>query len=345
MHLLNKKGQVLLYAVNSEIPTVACSMFGFRVKFLMALLGCGLLAFIGAQLSWSQHITKPEAVYISTSGSMVYGGTAKQQFLQLCHAQTGTRRILVFHTDSAAAFAGELTTQLRHTLHDPRLATTWKWSTNWQRLFNSADGSCLLFKRPGTLLAPNSKRSNLDYCEGWVTCTADSGQRLRLICRPLSEDATLIHTQAAAFTEYSLEPGRWQWLEWKTGGCTQLTFRSSLSPEIGALVVEPENGFSIWQLPAPQCLSSSLRSQADLLSPALVLAVCEQSQNQQLLGNLRTLFPNTPLLLCTTSAPDQLTRILPQCHAAALRLPHTQTLSGRAAFCVKQLTAIPGLNP
>ncbi|MCA6365377.1 MAG: hypothetical protein IM638_20260 [Bacteroidetes bacterium] len=345
MHLLNKNGQVLLCSVNNGLPEVACSMFGFRVKFIMALLGCCLLAFIGAQLSWSQQISIPRAFYISINNNVAYGGLAQQQFMQLRLPQKGTRRILVFHTDSTAAFAGELTTQLRIKLHDPRLSATWKWSTNWQRLFNSADGSCLLFKRPGTLLLPSHKRSSLDYCEGWVSCTADSGHRLRLICRPLSDDATLIRTQANIFTEYNLEPGRWQWLEWKTGGCTQLTFRSSLSPEIGALVVEPENGFSIWQLPAPQCLSNSLRSQAGLLSPSLVIAVCDQSQNQQLLCNLRTLFPHTPLLLCGTTAPDKLTRLLPQCNAAALRLPYTQHISDRAAFAVRQLIGISGYTP
>jgi hypothetical protein len=344
MHLLNKNGQVLLCAVNCDLQKVACSMFGFRAKFFMALLGCGLLAFIGAQLSWSQQISKPQAVYLSLNDNIIYGGSAKQQFMKLRAAHTGTRRILVFHTDSAAAFAGQLTTQLRRDLRDPRLSATWKWSTNWQRLFNSADGSCLLFKRPGTLLVPNSKRSNLDYCEGWVTCTADSGQLLRLICRPVSDDATLIHTRAAAFTEHNLEPGRWQWLEWKTGGGTQLTFRSSISPEIGALVVEPENGFSIWQLPAPQCLSNSLRSQAGLLSPALVVAVCEESQHRVMLGNLRTLFPHAPLLLCSTTKPDKQNLLLPKYNAAAVHFAHTHHTSNRAASAVRQLTGISGNN-
>jgi hypothetical protein len=320
-------------------------MFGVRVKFLMALLGCVMLAFICAQVSWSQQIAAPHSTYIYVHKHVVYGGKARQQFLRLLQPQKGTRRILIFHTDSAAPFAGALTTQLRQTLHDPRLTTTWKWSTNWQRLFNSADGSCLLFKRPGTLLVTAEKHNGHDYCEGWVTCTADSGHRLRLICRPRSDDATVIRTHAGIFTEYSLIPARWQWLEWKTDGGSQLTFRSSQSPEIGALAVEPENGFSVWQLPAPQCLSNSLRSQAGLLSPVLVLAVCEQSKNEELLGNLRTLFPDAPLLLCGRISPGRLNKLLPACNAAAIHIPPQQNLSCRAAFAVRQLIAIPGINP
>jgi hypothetical protein len=330
------------------LPVLACSMFGIRAKFLLALLGVSLLALLSAQLSWSLHGAKQEAVFIPVSEGLVHCSGSQQQFDLLRLKQTGTRRILIFHTDSTAALAAELATLLRKSVNDPRLTASWKWSMNWQRLYNSADGSCLLFKRPGKLIVPDSKRSDQDYCEGWVTCNAAPGTKLRLICRPSTEDATIIHGQANLFTEYHLTAGQWQLLEWDAGGETRLTFRSSLSPEIGVLAVEPPNGVSVWQLPTPQCPGNSLRNQAVLLAPALVIALGQSTETTNQLHNLRALFPHSALLCCTTSEPGRFAPMHQQqtkYSAAMLLFPPQTTTNYRAACMARLINHIPGLQP
>ncbi|MGL5891437.1 MAG: hypothetical protein ACRC3B_16220, partial [Bacteroidia bacterium] len=264
--------------------------------FLAVILVSGF-ALAAAQFSFSETINHQPPVFIPVVNAVVYTASSAQFF---CKPQTdsGTKRILVFSSNSQTILAENIATLLRNKVNDPRLFTSWKWSRNWQRLRNTAEGSCLIFKRPGKLAVPEKNTTAQDYYEGWVSCNSKSGTLLRLICKATSDDCVILKTSQNTITEHTAEPGKWTVFEWNASEPVQLTFRSSSSPEIGVLAAEPANGFSIWQLPAPGCADNSMREQAALIHPFMIVVLTESENAAAISSIIRKLFQNTPLLLC-----------------------------------------------
>lgn len=272
------------------------------LRCLFAFLTALLVLFASAHLCFPGTTATEKSLFIPLQPHIAHSPVSAHHFNRLAQQvkQPGTHRIIVLSDAADQQLADSLCNALRKAVDDPRLHVRWRWSNNWQRLRNSADGSCLLFRRPGKLVAPECKQTAHDYYEGWVSCSAPqlpTGCHLRLICRATGSECNAIF-MADSTREVELPQGQWVSYKWPISHYTLLTLSGENSPEIGALAVEPENGCSIWNLTAPNCISNNLRDQAALLQPAAILVICSKSRCDQLLNTSRRLFPTAPLLLC-----------------------------------------------
>jgi hypothetical protein len=331
-----------------RVEHVACSMFRISrsLKYFFAVILAGCFALAAAQFSFSETINSQPPVFVPIFNTVVHTNSSALLFSKL-KSNSGTKRILIFSDYSQSKLAENSTALLRCKVKDPRLFTDWKWSQNWQRLSNTADGSCLIFKRPGKLATPEKNTTAQDYYEGWVSCHSTPGTKLRLICKATSDDFTILKTSQNIVSEYTAEPGKWVAFEWNADEKIQLTFRSSTSPEIGVLAAEPENGFSIWQLPAPDCATNSMREQSALLQPHIIILIAAADNAETLGSTVRKLFPEIPMLICceevNNNAAAATFNKFSTSDMALLLCTKNQNQTYRAAFLTRQIEQLAGI--
>jgi hypothetical protein len=315
--------------------------------FFSLLLAVGV-AGAAAQVSFSETINRQPPVFIPVIDAVTHTAASALLFenLQL-KSNSGTKRLLIFSDQSQTNLAENISALLRSKVNDPRLSTHWKWSQNWQRLSNTAEGSCLIFKRPGKLTAPEKNSSAHDYYEGWVSCSSTPGTMLRLICKATADDCVILKSSKQIITEHTAEPGKWIAFEWPAGEPVQLTFRSSTSPEIGVLAAEPENGFSIWQLPAPACADYAMREQATMLNPYMIVVFAQLHNAETICTTISKLFPEHPLLLCCETEANNVAHKqfmqLSTRDAALLLYYHSNKQHNRAAIITRQIEQLAGI--
>ncbi len=314
--------------------------------YFFAIIVAGSFALAAAQLSFSETINRQPPVFIPIVNTVVHTSSSALLFSKL-KSNSGTQRILIFSDYSQSKLAENSTALLRCKVKDPRLFTDWKWSQNWQRLSNTANGSCLIFKRPGKLVTPEKNTTAQDYYEGWVSCRSTPGTKLRLICKAISDDLVILKSSKHVISEHTAESGKWVALEWNAEETVQLTFRSSTSPEIGVLAAEPENGFSIWQLPAPDCANHSMREQAALLQPHIIVLIAAADNAETLGSTVRKLFPEIPILVCceevNNSSAAATLRKFSTSDMALLLCAKNQNETYRAAFLTRQIEQLAGI--
>lgn len=323
---------------------------GTSFKFYCAVLGAFIVALCAAQLSYSESINRQSAQFVPIINTVIHSPVSHAQFEKLVRKRViGTRRIIIFSDRANTELTDTVVQQLRRKINDPRLTTQWNWSQNWERLRNTSEGSCLLFKRAGKLAIPEQHSSVQDYYEGWVNCSAPSTAVLRLICKATSDDCLIFKSSGDSITEEQLQPGGWRLFEWTTTAPIQLTFRSTSSPEIGVLATEPVQGFSIWQLPAPECIDHSMREQAALLAPQLVIIISRDQEAATLVHKIKRLFREIPVLMCCNevSQKQQLafTRSLLKQNAALYHFSAATSFTNRAASLTSLIEKLAGITP
>jgi hypothetical protein len=122
---------------------------------------------------------------------------------------------------------------------------------------------------------------------------------MRLICRSKNPDCLAMVSSGSVLSEKSIQADNWKLYEWSMSQqITLLTLSGEHSPEIGALVVEPVSGVSIWQISMPPCSSQSLIEQAKLLHAGLVIMLTDEQQFSSSIRIVNQLFEQSPKLIC-----------------------------------------------
>lgn len=278
------------------------------LRFLLAFFFALFVAFISAEVCFPTNWKKPDGRYVCINNAIVYSPQSAHHFRKLRlrnHIDSSFRILVISSPTIPFSFSDSLVTTLRRKVNDPRLNANWKWSKNWQRIQTAGDGTCLLFRRPAIILPPSDSLITHSYFEGWASCSIshiDTGTVIRLIGRSKKSESIVSLSDGDSVREQSMICGDWKVYEWPIyKPHNLLTLSGDISPEIGALAIESKQGISVCSSTLHECNSNSLREQANLLHPKLIIVLTDRVKLFSNLKMVRELFANSAILVCFSS--------------------------------------------
>lgn len=289
--------------------------------FLIASLTLLTLAIILSQFSFPSDDIQPYGKMIRIRQDEIFHSSsavpAFRRFWKnaVHHRNDSLIRMAVIAVDeSDFSLRDSLVSQIRKSVHDPRIPATWNWSNNWMPANEAQEN--FIFNRPSFAVNLQSCNPQHDYTEAWVNCEtnqAEENLQLTVFCKNnLPEiNATLISDSVTASEKEFPVNSNWECLHFPFhSGKVQLNIRGEKSPVFGNITIEPVCGFSIWSVKIPEMKNASLRNeislQAEALNPGMLILVCEKSKPEKLsdcIKRCRRIFGNKPILVYSSGLP------------------------------------------